>query len=296
MSKRDFAAFFPLTKAVEDIILTLADKKTVFIPTLIKGDSMRSKYGYLWKNWFILSALLIGGLMLRTIADVSTLPAFAFASQAPSVLKPVMIHHSVGTFTGSKSESSAQSSSQTVKDIDGNVYKTIVIGNQVWMIENLKSTKYNDGTPIPKVIDDTQWKNLTTGAYCWPNNYADSPKTPMGALYNWYAVETGILSPTGWHVASDSEWATLATNLGGWEIAGGKLVISGESGFEGFPCGLRDGANGAFKYFGGVAFWWTSTEDDKDKSCFWVIFSGQPSIKKNVFPKGFGFSVRCLKD
>jgi len=100
----------------------------------------------------------------------------------------------------------------SMTDIDGNTYKTVTIGTQTWMAENLKVTKYNDGTNIPNVTDDTEWGNLTTGAYCNYNNDQSNVAT-YGRLYNWYAVNTGKLCPTGWHVPSDAEWTTLEDYL-----------------------------------------------------------------------------------
>ncbi len=99
--------------------------------------------------------------------------------------------------------------------VDGNVYNIVIIGTHVWMKENLKTTKYNDGSNIPLVIDSTTWVNLTTPGYCWYNNDATSHKNTYGALYNWYAVNTGKLCPAGWYVPSDTEWQTLMNYLGG---------------------------------------------------------------------------------
>ena len=93
---------------------------------------------------------------------------------------------------------------QTVKDIDGNVYKTVTIGKQVWMMENLKTTKYNDGKTIPLVTDNTAWTDLTASEYCWYNNDIANKKV-YGALYNWYTVNTNKLCPKGWHVSADAE-------------------------------------------------------------------------------------------
>ena len=98
-----------------------------------------------------------------------------------------------------------------VTDFDGNVYDTITIGTQVWMVENLRTIHYNNGTYIPNVTDST-WQKLSTGAYCWYNNNVIFKDT-YGALYNWYAVNTGKLCPTGWHVPTDDEWTTLTTYL-----------------------------------------------------------------------------------
>ena len=102
----------------------------------------------------------------------------------------------------------------TVTDIDGNVYHLITIGTQVWLVENLKTTRYNDGAPIPLVTDSAAWSLLTTPGYCWYNNDIAN-KNPNGALYNWFAVNTGKLAPTGWHVPTDAEWTILTTFLGG---------------------------------------------------------------------------------
>ena len=108
--------------------------------------------------------------------------------------------------------------STTVTDIDGNVYHTVKIGTQTWMVENLKTTKYKDGSVIPLVTDNSAWYNSLTPAYCWYNNDATSHKDTYGALYNWYAVSTGKLAPDGWHVPTNSEWTILenyvSANLG----------------------------------------------------------------------------------
>jgi len=114
-----------------------------------------------------------------------------------------------------------------VSDIDGNYYKTIQIGSQIWMAENLKTTRYNDGSNIPLVTDNTAWSNLTTPGYCWYNNDAATYKNVYGALYNWYAVNTGKLCPSGWHVPSEYEWTLLVNYLGGVYAAGGKLKETG---------------------------------------------------------------------
>lgn len=101
----------------------------------------------------------------------------------------------------------------TITDIDGNVYETVQIGEQAWMAENLKVITYNDGTPITLEENNTNWSNLSTEAYCWYNNDSVNNADPYGALYNWYAVQTGKLCPSGWHVPSDSEWSELTTFL-----------------------------------------------------------------------------------
>ena len=221
-------------------------------------------------------------------------------------------------FLSISSKGIAQVSYATVKDIDGNEYKTVKIGTQVWMTENLKTTKYNNGTLIPNVTD-TQWKNLTTAEYCWHKNDAVAYKNPYGALYNWYVVETSKLCPKGWHVSSDKEWTTLMDYLGGYDVAGGKVKdadttywrspnkgATNESGFSALPGGWCE--DGEFGYLRGAGWCWTSTyepgpaliqlkKDEQAGPWMRVIFDSQISIKNNnSFHKGFGISVRCLKD
>ena len=142
--------------------------------------------------------------------------------------------------------------SSSIKDIEGNVYKTIAIGKQVWMTENLKTTKFNDGTSIPMVTENEAWIKLTTPAYSWYNNDSTANKNTYGALYNWYTVKTNKLCPAGWHVPTDAEWVALITYLEGFTVAGGKMKEKGiehwkspnegatnETGFTALPGGYR---------------------------------------------------------
>jgi uncharacterized protein (TIGR02145 family) len=195
-----------------------------------------------------------------------------------------------------------------VKDIDGNVYPTVTIGKQVWMAENLKTTKYNDGTSIPLVTEKLAWEALKKPAYCWFNN--DSSNISIyGTLYNWYTVKTNKLCPIGWHVPTAKEWVILITYLGGKKVAGGKLKEEGlthwqspnkgasnETDFTALPGGERR-KDGTFCRIGYDGYWWSSTEQDTSTAnyrCLLTIFSkvgfGVRSFKQN------GFSVRCLKD
>lgn len=197
--------------------------------------------------------------------------------------------------------------SYTVTDKDGNVYHTITIGTQVWMLENLKTTKFNDGTPIPLVTDNTAWGNLTTSGYCWYNNDFASNKNTYGALYNWYTVNTGKLAPTGWHVPTDAEWSTLTNYLGGESIAGGKLKETGlthwispnagatnESGFTALPGGFRD-AGGNFDSMGEFALFWTSTKGTYG-SLYRVLVTENGSVIPWDDDEGGGLSIRCIRD
>lgn len=115
----------------------------------------------------------------------------------------------------------------TMTDQEGNVYKTITIGTQTWMAENLRTTTYNDGTVIPNVTDNDEWADLSTPAYCWYDNDSATYAQTYGALYNWYTVATDSLCPTGWHVPTDAEWTILTDTLGGLTIAGGLLKETG---------------------------------------------------------------------
>lgn len=209
-----------------------------------------------------------------------------------------------------------------VKDIDGNVYETVSIGTQVWMVENLKVTKYNDGAAIPNISLDNAWESLTTGAYCNYDN-TESYATKYGRLYNWYAVQTGKLAPDGWHIPSKEEWSTLIAFLGGEGVAGGKLKAIGsswaspnsgatnETGFAGLPGGDRSG-RGGFASDGGhygvgeFGIWWSST-GGINGAWHYLMSYDDSSIESNdseyeVSHYGlannlnFGKSVRCIKD
>ena len=197
-----------------------------------------------------------------------------------------------------------------VTDADGNVYKTVTIGTQVWMAENLKTTKYNDGTAIPRIVDDLEWKNLSTDAYCWNNNDSSSYASTYGVLYNWYAVNTGKLCPVGWHIPSDAEWTTLTEYLGGEGIAGAKLKEIGtmhwntpntsatnESDFTDLPGGLRYN-DGSFDFVGNYGYWWSRTEHDYYSEKAWCrsMLYNSSNVSRGSYEKNGGFSVRCIKD
>lgn len=194
-------------------------------------------------------------------------------------------------------------------DIEGNSYKTVIIGTQVWMAENLKTTTYKDRTAIPLVTNITSWSKLTMPGYCWYNNTIANKDT-YGALYNWHTVSTGNLCPTGWHVPTDAEWTVLTTYLGGDSVAGNKLRETGNNhwnspntgatnitGFTALPGGWRSG-DGTFRFIGDIGYWWSSTEYLN----FYALSLGMMLVTSNVerndygYYKDYGFSVRCLKD
>lgn len=196
----------------------------------------------------------------------------------------------------------------TVTDIDGNLYNIIIIDTQTWMKENLKVTNYSNGTSIPNVNDNSQWQNLMTGAFCDYNNTSTN-STTYGKLYNWYAVmDSRNLCPAGWHIPSDVEWTTLIDNLGGEEIAGGKLKEIGtthwlspntqatnQSSFTALPGGERS-YEAAFIGIGVFGAWWSATQSNDTNAWYRTMHHNYGVVLRNNFNKNFGFSVRCVKD
>ena len=196
-----------------------------------------------------------------------------------------------------------------VKDVDGNTYKTIKIGEQVWMAENLRTTKYNDGTAIPFVTSNSEWSNLNTPGYCWYNNDSVANSKIYGALYNWYTVETNQLCPTGWHVSTESEWITLYTYLGGDSIAGGMLKDTGtiywispntgatnEIGFTVLPNGNRDYNSGTFSNLYQFGYFWSATDYNVDSAWFFELLYNSKFLMKYGTSIRYGFGVRCIRD
>lgn len=197
----------------------------------------------------------------------------------------------------------------TVTDIDGNVYKTILIGDQTWMAENLKVTRFNDGSAIPLILDSNEWNNLTTPGFCWYDNDSVVNKEEYGGLYNWYAVNTGKLAPIGWHVPSDQEWWTLFFFLGNVPVLGAKMKETGtehwmspnvgatnSSGFTALPGGCRI-INRQFDYLGQYGYWWASTEMTLSQGWSWgLVNDSEASSWIGAYFKTGGFSIRCIQD
>lgn len=198
-----------------------------------------------------------------------------------------------------------------VTDVDGNVYHTVKIHNQIWMVENLRVTHFNDGTSIPNISDNAAWISETSGAYCWYNNDSSAAiSNSSGALYNWYAVNSGKLCPKGWHVPDFNEWNTLISYSGD-AIAGGELKESGTShwsppntaatnttGFTGVPGGFRHSVSGGFKDKNLIGCMWGATENPNETSCAWTWNLSYNSEMVTTFssPKVVGASVRCIKN
>lgn len=215
--------------------------------------------------------------------------------------------------------------SDAITDIESNYYNIVTIGNQVWLAKNLRTTTYNNGTPIATGLTNSQWESLRIGAYAlYPYSQIYGLSTEyefreeFGALYNWYAVNTGNLCPTGWRVPSDADWtqlinfidpdATLMEFAGNYYqhslIAGGKLKAENvwysdcygtdEFGFSALLGGARD-YFGSFSHIGISGAWWSSTEYNSINAFYRRMYCGN-NIESDNYIKGLGFSVRCVRD
>ena len=200
-----------------------------------------------------------------------------------------------------------------ITDVEGNTYKTVQIGTQVWMAENLKTSKYNDGSTITNIKDDTQWENNNTGAWCYYDNDTTN-NTKYGKLYNWHVMSAATngnknVCPIGWHVPTDAEWTVLTDYLGGESVAGGKMKEVGTTNwispntdatnvslFTGLPGGNR-GYKGLYLETGNFGGWWTSTEHSTYDAWLRYLYYSI-GIVRRIYSndKESGFSVRCLRD
>jgi uncharacterized protein (TIGR02145 family) len=205
---------------------------------------------------------------------------------------------------------------QNTTDIDGNMYRYTKIGNKFWFTENLKTTHYNDGEAIPNVTVNLEWYwSLLSGAYCWYENNQNENRETFGALYNWYAVNTGKLCPQGWRVPTNEDWDELTDYLWGSNFAGGKMKSIGTlENNDGLWLTPNQGANNASKLSAvpaGGRFALGQFLDKGQKTFFWSSSIAQvtnvwirsldyrkSSLEKDVcdYNKRYGLSVRCIKD
>jgi uncharacterized protein (TIGR02145 family) len=195
-------------------------------------------------------------------------------------------------------------------DIEGNTYKTVRVGNQLWMKENLRVTHYRNGDPVPNIQNGSAWATQTHDAFCYWNNDSANYAANFGVLYNGYVVESPKqICPTGWHIPSRLEWNELANFLGGSNVAGGKMKESGIVhwntpntgatnlvGFNALPAGNRHGDNAAFAGRGEFSHWWTSTKVSSNQYYFKSIFYNSTVLGDVYERKVFGFAIRCIKD
>jgi uncharacterized protein (TIGR02145 family) len=219
---------------------------------------------------------------------------------------------------------------ETVTDADGNIYTTVKIGNQVWTVENLKTTKYNNGRPIPLASENSEWNDRSSPAFCWFANDIRNKKK-YGALYNWHAVNTGKLAPEGWHVPTDSEWTELENYLiaNGYNsdgtkegnkiaksliakmalkiandssIVGNDLSTNNHSGFSALLGGSRY-IDGTFFYLDKYGYWWSASEGgmsyaEDGTSYAWsryLVYNNIDLIRSSL-NECHGSAVRLLKD
>ena len=198
----------------------------------------------------------------------------------------------------------------TVTDVDGNVYNTVIIGPQLWMVENLKTTRLNDGTPIPVVDDNEEWDIMTGPGYCWYENDSSAYHETYGPLYNWYTVNTEKLCPDGWHVPTGDDLSTLLTSLGGQEVASGKMKEAGfehwdepntgatnSSGFTALPGGFRHPYEGAGFYGAGfLGKYWLSDLMSSGSVQIMQLEHENGELHWFSYTPAGGMSVRCIKD
>ena len=202
-------------------------------------------------------------------------------------------------------------SCQSTTDLDGQTSKSLKIGDQTWIGQNLDVSHFSNGDPIPQVSNDEEWEKVgmeKKPAWCYYEGSDENGKT-YGKLYNWYAVnDSRGLAPKDWHIPTEQEWIILSKSLGGDEMAGKKLKEKGtvhwkspnqaatnESGFGGLPGGLNY-SFGTFVGMGSTGYWWTSTANG-DETAILCSLSYKDSVLTNLFlNKGVGVSVRCVKD
>ncbi|UCD62942.1 MAG: fibrobacter succinogenes major paralogous domain-containing protein [Candidatus Zixiibacteriota bacterium] len=234
-------------------------------------------------------------------------PPLLFVPRIIALLSLLIIHPV--TAGDSKDNTTGSSTDSTVADIDGNIYHCVRIGDQVWMVENLKVTRYRDGSPIEYISDDTAWSLTNWGAYCWYEDDSLAYNGTYGAFYNFYAVvDSRGLAPAGWHIPTWGEWLALEAYLGGQDVAGGKLKATGAAhwiepntgatdqyGFRGLPAGGRGQITGCGD-MGGYATWWSSTSYDSLFAWHYGLSYDKARVRRNPGHKASGFSVRCVKD
>jgi uncharacterized protein (TIGR02145 family) len=237
-------------------------------------------------------------------------------------------------FNGCKKEVEPPDDS-AIKDIDGNIYTSVIIGEQEWLVQNLRTTRFRDGSAIPLVTEAGIWSELSTPAYCWYYNDKITFGSYYGALYNWYAVaDSRDICPTGWHIPTDAEFTELETFLtneyqlpNGWDDLNGignnlkscrqinspiggncstgehptwnshnKHFGTNHFGFAALPGGYRCYFHGGFSDLGNLGGWWCITEEDELRARKRGIYNEAGILFRTTAPKRRGYSVRCIKD
>jgi uncharacterized protein (TIGR02145 family) len=336
----EVAAFDLVGKTLLKVRKTMdADSHGIALPRRSAGIYLYTvKAG---NNEFVLKGYVVGGIAYgsRVNSQGSSLKSPAKQAMNTAAFNDVIAVTKTGYLNYrmivAKSDTSGLeikmiASAGTVTDADGNVYQTVKIGNQVWMAENLRTTKYNDGSAITNLADSAAWANVynegtAIPAYCYYKNTTDADKIRnYGALYNWYAVNTGILAPPGWHIPDTTDWNILVyfliANGYNWDetttdnkiakslaaktnwlsystegAVGNDLTGNNTSGFSALPGGSRR-FNGSFFNFGGHGYWWCSNEQDSIMVNFGYLDYNSIGFYWSGTNYNFGFSVRLLKD
>ena len=213
----------------------------------------------------------------------------------------------VGTAYSNQIKLTTNTASTTISDIEGNTYNTINIGNQIWMTSNLSTSRFRNGVYIPYILNSTQWATTKSPALSF-YNHDNNFESNYGKQYNWYAVaDPQGLCPVGWHIPTNSDWTILSDNLGGLNLAGGRMKNAGttfwifpsngtnSSGFNGLPGGFRN-VDGTFGILLHNAYWWSATDENEQKAFSRSIVYTDNVLSVNSSLKNQGFSVRCLKD
>jgi uncharacterized protein (TIGR02145 family) len=255
----------------------------------------------------------VAGYNNKDVAKVSSFQVTGLASNIPYYYR-VRAYNEIGSSLNSNTIVLTTIRDSSIYDIDGNEYSSIIIGSQEWLVENLKTTKYADGTLIPNLTDNGDWQVDNVGAYCYHgNNIAN--KADYGALYNWYAVVNAHgLAPSGFRIPSYADWNTLITELGGASVAGGKLKEIGLTHWLTPNTGATDlyafaGRGADYRYIDGafslpfdhrVNYLWASDESpifpSNGLAKFLLFDSAEIGGDNNGNVKTYGFSVRCMRD
>jgi uncharacterized protein (TIGR02145 family) len=201
-----------------------------------------------------------------------------------------------------------EESTAIVKDIDGNTYKTVKIGTQLWMAENLKTTRFNNGTEIPLITDTTSWGSLKTPGFCWYDNNPATYKDIYGALYNGFTAADTSLCPDGWHIPSKEELKQLSIFLGDSASAGGKLKEEGtvhwltpnkgadnSTGFAALASGIRY-FEGSYSSVLNYTGFWSATKAGTTDQWFMGLYYGEAFMVIDHRTSSIGLSIRCVKD
>jgi uncharacterized protein (TIGR02145 family) len=317
-----------LTYAVRNIYRTQAECGAHLI---LVGSSRVTSFGVCWNTTgsptvtdnFTSDGVVIGQytIKLKTLAPNTVYYVRAYATNSAGTG-----YGAEKKFTtlplGSGIDFNSDLTYGTVSDIEGNLYKTIGIGTQTWMAENLRTTRYNDNAEIDLIESRNEWMNTETPGYCWYENNKQLYGNIEGAYYNWLAVISSRLCPTGWHVPSDIEWKTLEMNLGMTQeqadgegtrgtLEGSAIKEAGtnnwlpegiagtnSSGLTGLPGGYRSGYMGIFDEEGLSSHWWTSTGYYPQGNVAYArsLYSGSSGIVRTLRYLREGFNVRCIKD